>query len=384
MRALLFVLTFMTSLYAVAEENIDYSIHQDYLSVRALGSGNSFTVIDDYNVLFYNPAGLARLQEGELNFGIGAGVTTSAMGFYKDIEDASKATETEKVTKVQAVLDKNYGKTFGIRAPAGVNAIWARPKWGLGLNLLDMSVNLSIHQVGSPQVAVSAYNDSTLALGLAKLYGEQDSLALGVTLKAIYRGYVGKSFNAFDLATNSSFFKTADAQEGLTVDADLGAQYKVIVPESGFLAALKYAKPTIGLVIHNVADYGFTQNMHLVDKASASNPPKLGRRFDIGSKFELPNFWVFHPNFMFDVRDIGHRHWTFLKGLHTGFELGWKAFSWLQGYYSTGISQGYISAGVGAELVWFRLDAASYGEEIGTSNAKKENRYYIAKMSLDF
>jgi hypothetical protein len=49
-----------------------------------------------------------------------------------------------------------------------------------------------------------------------------------------------------------------------------------------------------------------------------------------------------------------------------------------------GLGQGYLSAGIGAQLAWFRLDAATFGEEVGTSSAKRENRYYIAKMSLDF
>lgn len=383
MRRQLVLLALLLGTHAQAEESINYLIHQHYVSPRALGAGNSFMVIDDYNTLFYNPAGLARLPEGTINLGFSAAITSEVMGFAKDIENASKEPEATKVQKVSELLEKNYGKTYGTRLPA-VNAIWTRPRWGIGLILLDTQVNLGVHQVVGPQLAVDAYADNTLAFGYAKGYLEDQALTVGGTLKAIYRGYVGKSFSALDVAADPAFFKAKDAQEGLTIDADLGTQYVMKVPESGFFSFLKHAKPTFGLVVRNIADYGFQQNLKLVDKNSSGKPPKLGRRFDIGSKFELPEFWVFKPRFMFDVRDIGHKYFTFLKGLHTGFELQWNATSWLLGHYSVGLGQGYLSAGVGAQLAWFRLDLATFGEELGTSKAKKENRYYMAKMSLDF
>ncbi len=383
MRSIFALITVFVSWSAYADENLDYGIHQDYIAVRAMGAGNTFTVIDDYNLLFYNPAGLGRAKDSEINLGFGAAVTTSALAFSEDIKSASKVPEAEKIAKMQEILDKNYGKNFATRLPA-VNAIWTRPKWGVGLIIADSTINLAVHQLGSPQIAVSAYVDNTLAVGFARGYLEEDALTLGFTLKGVYRGYVGKSFNAFDLATNPDFFKPADANEGLTGDVDIGSQYVMPIPESGFFSFLKYAQPTFALVVRNLADYGFKQNMHLIDKNSGTNAPKLGRRVDVGSKWELPHFSVFSPRFMLDMRDLGHRHSTFLKSFHTGVELGWKAFSWLEGYYSAGMGQGYLSAGVGAQLAWFRLDAATYGEEIGTSNAKKENRFYIAKMSLDF
>lgn len=380
MRRHLVLFSLLLSCVAHADEDINYIIHQHYVSPRALASGNSFTLIDDYNSLFYNPAMLARLEEGELNLGVMAGITTNAQSFAKDIETASKADEAEKVGKVLDVMERNYGKSHGTRLPA-VNAIWARPNWALGLVLLDTSVNLSVHKTGGPQLAVNAYADNTLAFGYGKKFLEDGALAVGATLKTIYRGYVGKSFNAFDLATDPAFFKAKDAQEGLTVDLDLGTQYVLKYSETSWV---RFFKPTFAFVVRNVVDYGFQQNLKLIDKDTTGKPPTLGRRFDVGSRFGLPEFWVFKPKFMFDVRDIGHKFFTFTKGLHTGFELEWTAFSWLRGNYNLGVGQGYVSGGLGAQLAWFRLDAATYGEEVGTSKAKKENRFYIAKMSLDF
>ena len=60
----------------------DFRIYQQYQSTRALGMGNAFTAVsDDYACLFYNPAGLARLEEGQLNLSIGASADTKMKAF---------------------------------------------------------------------------------------------------------------------------------------------------------------------------------------------------------------------------------------------------------------------------------------------------------------
>lgn len=374
-----FVLVFSTG--ALAQTTYDYSIHQDYISPRSMGAGGTFSVIDDYNVLFYNPAGLARLKEGQLNMGIQVGLAPSIQSLLKDIETTSKSSSTSDMLNL---LNRHYGDHYGMRFPT-LGAIWARPGWGIGIIPVDLSMNLEFHQQVGPQLNVTAYQDSTIAYGYAQNFME-DKLSVGATVKGVYRAFVGKDLLAADLVTNSNPFQPSDAKEGLTVDLDLGTIYTPTIPEEGFFSNLKHAKPTFSLVVHNLLDYGFKQNLKLYNKTgtAGNEPVKLQRRVDIGSKWELPNFWVFTPKFMFDVRDMGHRYWAFMKGLHTGFELQWDAFSWLRGYYSLGLSQGYYTLGVGAQLVWFRLDLTTYGEEVGTSEAKKENRILMAKMSLDF
>ncbi|MCB0343255.1 MAG: hypothetical protein KDD59_13500, partial [Bdellovibrionales bacterium] len=53
---------------AGAADVLDFSIHQEYTSTRALGMGNAFSAVaEDYNALFYNPAALARRKDGNLH-----------------------------------------------------------------------------------------------------------------------------------------------------------------------------------------------------------------------------------------------------------------------------------------------------------------------------
>ena len=79
-----------------------------------------------------------------------------------------------------------------------------------------------------------------------------------------------------------------------------------------------------------------------------------------------------------------HENWNMKKGLHAGFEMGWKMFSWWNGTWSVGTNQGYLTAGVGAEMGFFRLDIVSWAEEAGTSSTPIESRRMMVEMSLDF
>ncbi len=355
-------------------------IHSPYLGVRAIGMGDAFTAVaDDYSGLLYNPAGLARFQEGQLNVGIRGMITPNALSTVKGVIDASKTTDAAQVL---TAFNKYLGTHEATRV--GVDAFWVRPGWGVAFIPIDSTVDLDIRG-GGPTAGVNAYQDSTLAFGKAYNFGEKDSLSIGATAKVIYRAYFDKDLTPTDLASGSKeIVRLQDAKEGITLDADIGSMYTVQVPEEGWLSWLQYAKPTLGLVVRNVADYGFSKNLHLFGKDTANEPAKLERRVDFGTRWDLPEFWVFSPRFMFDMRDMGVRYASFRKCLHIGTELLWKVSNSLKGGYRMGLSQGYFSLGVSGTLWIFNLDLATYSEEIGTSESLRESRRYIAKLALDF
>ena len=123
-----------SSLALATGESVSYSIHQQYLSPRALGMGNAFVAVaNDYSAIFYNPAGLAFRESGEMNFALGpfsgSGGFTS---FGKDINDASstQGTETQKNAALMAAIQKQYGNVFGVRLTP-LDGAWVRPKWGV-------------------------------------------------------------------------------------------------------------------------------------------------------------------------------------------------------------------------------------------------------------
>jgi hypothetical protein len=233
---------------------------------------------------------------------------------------------------------------------------------------------------------VNLYLDSTLALSYAhKLdwFGPKHALSWGATAKAVHRIYGGESISAGQLSDGKNVFSASDGNEGMTGDIDLGTYWTPPVASTGFFKFLRYAKPSFALVGRNLVDYGFKTNFHFLSPTSGE-PPKLGRRFDFGSKWDLPKFWVFDPHLSADMRDIGHPNWSLKKGSHVGMELYWKMYNWWKGHWAAGLNQGYWTAGFGARFAWFQIDLASWGEEVGTDSTPHEDRRYIVEMALDF
>ena len=370
---------------SIADANIgpanDYTIHQQYLSPRAAGMGNAFVAVaDDEYALFYNPAGLAWLEEGTMNFGVGAMGDIDIPTFYGDYKKASDGVGDD-VGEMTSLLQRNYGKHFSARAPT-VGAFWVRPNWGIAIIPSDLSLEFGIARNGLPAIGVVGTNDTTLAYGRAwpiKIaYGK---LAVGVTGRAVYRLYTNKVVNSAEFALESDIFNESDAKEGFTLDADIGVMYSYPKHEKGFFK--KWFRPTIGVAVRNVADYGFSSNFNLIGKATGE-PERARRRVDVGAKFDLKDWWIWKARLAIDQRDIGHDNWTFQKGTHIGAEFLWKIRGWWKGGWRIGLNQMYPSLGVTAKLGIFQLDLATYGEEVRSSVDKQLNRRYIIKTSIDF
>ncbi len=360
----------------------DFTIHQPGVQSRALGMGNAFVAaVDDYSAIFYNPAALARLEKPQMNLSlVQAGVDTKLPKFVEELGNVSK---TDDVAQMTDFLEKNYGNHFSARVGL-LNAYWARPKWAIAFIPVDLALELRVAQTVGPQVQVVARQDTTLAYARGwNVKTESGKLSLGATAKAVYRGYFNKSISAVELAFDSNLLKAEDAGEGLTFDADLGVLYTPELAKSGFWSFLQKMKPTFGATVRNVVDYGFKTNLHIIDKNSGE-PDRLQRRFDVGSVFELPEWWIWRTRFAADIRDIGHENWTFGKGTHLGAEFLWKVKSWFQGGWRIGVNQGYFTAGFNGDFAVFRTDLVTYAQEVGTSSSPKAARIYMAKLSLDF
>jgi len=387
-RFLLYV--FLFSQIVVAEEAAKYTnvIHQHYQSSRALGMGNAFVAVaNDYSALFYNPAGLANLDENHLDMSFDVGGSPELAKLLKDIDDAQATvgSDSDKQQAIANVLEDYYGKRMGVRVGAP-QAIWARPGWAIAVIPMDFTLRTSIHSSVGTSINATAYADTTVAYGYGdKVKGfEYGQLSWGVTAKAVHRGYFSQNVNVVELAADPNLISEKDLSSGYTVDADLGLLWKPTVPDEGFFSVFQLAEPTFGLVVRNALELGFNGPGFLGDKSNELEPERLFRVIDIGTKWEYPSFWLFGGRGVMDFKNILHPEYTFMKGLHLGFEFDWTVASWWKGQYRVGYSQGYWTAGLSALFTIFNLDLASYAEEMGTKSTPIENRYYMLKASMNF
>lgn len=377
---------------AVAEAQdtgVSYTIHHHYQAPRPLGMGDAFVAVaNDYNAIFYNPAGLARRDDGELNMSIDGGLSAGFLTFASDISKAQNSGETDadKQESVLAEIENLYGKSFATRLNM-FNGIWVRPKWGIAVIPMDMSTEMTFHKNVGPSVNTTVYMDSTVALAYAddwKSLSRSGRLSWGVTGKFINRGYFSKSINFIEVASDPNLVKSSDLREGFGVDADVGFLYTPILPDDGLLSLLRLARPTFGLVVRNVLETKFSSSMKLLNKESSEPPEQMFRVIDVGTRWEYPSFWLFSGRGVMDVRDIMHPSFSMRKGLHLGFEFDWTVASWWKGAYRVGLNQGYLTAGASALFALFNLDLVTYGEEVGTYSTPVENRVYALKMSINW
>ncbi len=389
----------MTSITAVlllfasplfANEGLHFGIHHLNESPRALGMGGAFTAgVNDYNALYFNPAALARLEAFELNMNIDLGGSASIAKFMDDIKTANQTTGTES-QKTQAMLEllqKQYGRQYSARAGLGGHIVW--PHWGIGVVPADLSLDMKVHNQGTPALNARAYLDSYVVLGFGRDYkGIPGRLSWGVTTKFVNRGYLNTAFTALDLVADSQVVKTSDLREGYGFDGDLGFLYTPQLPGEGLWSYFRSARPTFALVVRNLAETKFSSNLKLINKSpsttDSNNPPeKLYRVFDIGTKWEYPSAWIFGGRGLMDFRDIGHPNASLRKSFHLGFEFDWRMYSWWKGQYRIGVNQGYPTFGLSALFAVFNLDFVTYGEDVGTYDAPKENRMYMVRLNIN-
>lgn len=374
--------------FAADDTGVSFRIHHHYQAPRALSMGDAFiAVANDYSAIFYNPAGLARRTDGEINMSLDVGATPKFATFSKEIEDAQNTTgsDSDKQQAIMNVINANAGSTFGLRV-MGPSGIWVRPNWGIAVLPADVSVQMDLHNQVGPAINTTVYADTTLAYAYARDFDwiPDSRFSMGITGKFVNRGYFSKAITALEAATNPNLVQKEDLLEGYTVDADIGALWTPNLPSEGILSWLSLAKPTFGAVVRNVGEVGFGQSLKLINKEKTAAPEKLYRVLDVGSRWEYPSLWIFSGRGTLDIRDIGHPLFSLRKGLHAGLEFDWTMFSWWKGHYNVGINEGYFTAGLGAQFALFNLDLVTYGEDVGPQGSPQENRNYMARLNINF
>ncbi len=374
-RKLLFSLLVLLFSSSAWSQSLYSGIRRGFEGTRANGMGGAFSAVaDDNTAIFYNPAGISQLEKGESNWFIKADMDPEILDFYDDIDAAGN--EDNDVQAITNVIRDNYGSHYSMRAPS-LGFLWARPSWGIAFIPMDLSIDMGLHRSVGPSVNLTAIQDTTLAFTknfAIKKWHKAGTFNIGITAKAIYRMNVDEIVDVATISQSDEIFDMEDAKEGLAIDADVGILWKG--PWQSF-------NPSGALVIKNIGDYGYLANFELIGEGTG-DPENLHRTIDLGFSMDLPSWWVWSSKVAFDIRDVLHPNWNLQKGVHLGAEFMWEVASWFRGGWRAGLNQGYWTAGFTGEFGIFKLDLASYGEEVGVESTKIENRRYMMTMSLDF
>lgn len=350
-----FFLLLSLSLEANAAERRSF-----YSGVRCQAMGGAcIAVVNDETALLVNPAALGKLRDfygtifdPELELG------ADAVNMYT----SSPFSNPFELSDVKSALDANRGTYY--HAKAQVFPSFVGRNFGIGIYgnyLLDAQMNTA-----GTEIDTYYRNDLALVLGFNFRFFD-GRIKLGFNTKLISRIEVDKS----DLDATGSMDYGTIGTEGLGLSTDVGL----------ILAAPWQYLPTITAVLRDVGGTSF-------DKASGvrltttERPNMIEQDLDVGAAI-----FPIHTNYFRSAWTVEYRGLLTsadvddtAKLIHGGLELNFGDVLFVR----AGYNQRYWTAGFELASERFQWQVASYGEEVGTSAAPKEDRRYTVKFAYRF
>ena len=342
-------------------------ITRPYLSVRSVGMGGvrMTTGLFDEN-FFYNPARVTANPRSRLTLlQVTPEISQTTLNNIQSITGNG-----DQVSNVFNTTGKYTHTRFQIVLPAWYLAAIDGRKLGIAVGLIASSqINFGVNNQYSAQGL--GIVDVGPALTIGRKFLENEALSVGFTTHLSYRISGAPNLTFIDLL-NKSIQPSRYAGDGMKLDFDIGATYKIL--------SLGDWSLNTGVAIQNLLNAKYlTQSTFSLIKDSTGAVIKNPRTFGVGLNLSHPNPWIFdHTSVAVEVTDINHNQGGSLyRLLHIGGETTFKILS-----LRAGINQGYLTAGVGLNLRFLTLDAATYGEEMTLNAGIKEERRYALTLGL--
>lgn len=329
-----------------------------YRGVRPLGMGGAFTAVsDDENALFYNPAGLSKIQIFEL------GVINPLIEISKkSIELAQDAQDIDMndTGKVADLLRDYIGKHQHLRVSLfphiGFKALGAGVMvGGLGQGTMDVEVRNPVW----PETHTDLILDVGV-LGGAGFKVPLMGLRAGITIKYLYRKSLSEVYTAADIAGDFEKRLNEDLKSGSGISADIGLMYD--------LPFVPIFDTTVAVVAQNIPE---------MDMGDAKD---IKTQFNAGISLKK-SFAGFGALLALDYRDITNNigdDEDIPKRIHIGAEVKLPKILAVR----AGLNQGYYTAGATIDFWVLRFDVATYAEEVGAYAGQREDRRYVGQISL--
>lgn len=321
-------------------------------SVRGLGMGDALTsVASDESALFYNPAGLARVKGVNWKIiGVNAGASgASAYGKINDIKGDTSGTEF--ATKVNEL----YGEHLWVGG--GGECLFSMPMFGFGV-YDHISATVKINNPVYPQLKTRLINDFGYVMGVGVPLGV---LHVGTAFKYIKRTGVDTTFGPSFLADlDPKAIVSAASVWGVGYGADIGASIVIPTPIlSGAVSAVWKNIGGIQFVSKNKSEIPAEDNNVAVGASVTLDTPVL----------------TITPSV--DVVKLTDTKLQMSRKVNLGIEIGIPLIDIRGGFH-----EGYYTAGAGVNLGLFRVDAATYGVELGDYPGQIEDRRYMLQFAM--
>jgi len=341
-----------------------------YTSARWLGRGGAMVAdVDDYNVIFVNPAGLPLIEVPILNFEFqleGSNSITDNLTAFFGYRDKWVITDP---------ADAEALKGQNIRTRVSFLTTYVTKSYAIAF-ISRGTMDTAYDSAAVPNTDVFSAADLTLQL----TYGRgflNNHLRFGGTGKVAYRSGRFGNFTMTQLENEGiKPVATSQVKEGLALSFDVGTQYTLPHDTYDFnigAAALDLATP-------------FGLDPRISKGSDNGRPPILPARADIGVGIKVKNVgagiaWRTNLDI---IKSLTKSESSFSDIMHFGTELQFPRLLYLR----AGMSQMYWSAGVGIKYYILECDFATYATNTATyystDGRRQSNRRYDFQFSFQF
>lgn len=332
-------------------------LYQAGLPPRCLAMGGT-CIAHSHGVqgMFINPATLARVEGFELTlFQFSAAVS-------KNAEDYVNAVKNNSDSKIGASdLQNLYGKT--ITADVSARGGLVLPYFGVGAYSTNYLVE-SFNNPAYPTFNVNYTSDYGYAVAAALPLAKNTSLGFKVRSAKRWGGVKDIDVSTLVGSSNQDIINSSFPDHGSGVGLDLGLITTLDVD----------LKPTLALVWNDVGQTRYQMF------SGTQDPPLQENNLIFGASIHhelLFGDWTHSFEYQY-IRTEGE---SLGKKLHFGTEASYGLLD-----FRAGLSQGYLTYGVGIDLVLLEVDATFFSSEMGAYSGQIRNdRYQIGlTMTFDF
>ncbi len=323
-------------------------------SVRAQGMGGAYvSVVNDADSLFYNPAGLA----GQTRFSwtvLDPRVGLNGIEDIQKLQSLAGGSDADMSANLQQLIGKRVwieaGAKSAVLIPGFAIAGFVNSQSGIYVsNPANTTMNLNYFF----DYGFAAGGGFELVPGFWKL---------GLVARRLNRTGTTLPIGAATLASLDMAALQAELKRrGTGYGADLGTTFTLPGPVS----------PSLSIVYRNAGVTTFTH------EEGAGAPPPIEPEIVVGGAMKFSGGLVdITP--AFDFRYANRSDIELGKKIHLGVELSMPFID-----FRAGLNQGYYTAGVGLNMGLLRIDAATYGVELGAYPGQLEDRRYVAQIKFE-